>query len=272
MTPTPKFPLTTLAFITASLAIPGQLGAQAPVYPVASAAATGQELPPYLQCVPYAREVSGIDIYGDAHTWWDQAAGRFERGNVPRVGAVMAFVPHRNMRLGHVAAVARIIDSRTVLLDHANWSPINGRRGQIERGVKAIDVSPANDWSEVRVWYDPLQGLGKTAWPVNGFIYPDGKAKARPRQQFVQARPQPVRPQPTREEPSRAFLAAFSGDPEPRVARVASSPAPRVAPQSQSRPQQQRIAYATARPLAPQRAATHQRSGDIAARAVALYD
>ncbi|MBU6372483.1 MAG: hypothetical protein KJS97_07095 [Alphaproteobacteria bacterium] len=26
--------------------------------------------PKPLQCVPYARERSGIDIYGDAVTWW----------------------------------------------------------------------------------------------------------------------------------------------------------------------------------------------------------
>jgi hypothetical protein len=37
---------------------------------------TTAELPAYLQCVPYARQVSGIQIYGDAWTWWDQAAGR----------------------------------------------------------------------------------------------------------------------------------------------------------------------------------------------------
>ena len=77
------------------------------------------------------------------------------------------------MELGHVAAVSRVIDSRTVLLDHANWSPIDGRRGRIERDVMAVDVSPANDWSAVRVWYHPLGGLGTTEWPVEGFIYPD---------------------------------------------------------------------------------------------------
>ena len=87
---------------------------------------------PYLQCVPYAREVSGVQLYGDAWTWWGQAEGRYERGFRPRVGAVMAFRPHGNMRLGHVAAVSRVIDSRNILIRHANWSPINGRRGQIE--------------------------------------------------------------------------------------------------------------------------------------------
>ena len=134
-------------------------------------------LPPYLQCVPYARAVSGIAIYGDARTWWDQAEGRYARGYRPKVGAVMTFRPYGKMELGHVAAVSRIVDSRTVLLRHANWSPINGRRGQIEDNVEAVDVSPENDWSEVRVWFAPIEGLGSTHWPVQGFIYPAGTKK-----------------------------------------------------------------------------------------------
>lgn len=128
-------------------------------------------LPPYLQCVPYARQVTGIQIRGDAWTWWDQAEGRYARGFWPKVGAVMALKPHGNSHLGHVAAVSRIIDSRTILIRHANWSPINGRRGQIEDNVKVIDVSEANDWSAVRVWYAPIQALGGSVWPVQGFIY-----------------------------------------------------------------------------------------------------
>ena len=135
-------------------------------------------MPPYLQCVPYARSVSGVQIFGDAHTWWGQAEGRYARGYRPKIGAVMAFKPHGNMRLGHVAAISRIVDSRTVLLKHANWSMINGRRGQIENNVRAIDVSPENDWSQVRVWFDPIQNLGGTHWPVQGFIY-NGKPKGR---------------------------------------------------------------------------------------------
>ncbi len=137
-----------------------------------SAAPGTSETAPYLQCVPYARQVTGIQLFGDAHTWWDQAAGRYSRGREPKVGAVMSFRPYGSMVLGHVAAVSRVIDSRTVLLRHSNWSPINGRRGQIEDGVRATDVSPDNDWSEVRVWFAPLQALGTTRWPINGFIYP----------------------------------------------------------------------------------------------------
>ena len=132
----------------------------------------GGAIPEYLQCVPYARQVTGIQIRGDAWTWWGQAAGKYARGSIPKVGAVMAFQPYGKMELGHVAAVSRIIDSRTVLLRHANWSLINGRRGQIEDNVRAVDVSPANDWSEVRVWFAPINGLGTTHWPVTGFIYP----------------------------------------------------------------------------------------------------
>jgi surface antigen len=124
-----------------------------------------------LQCVPYARLISGIQITGDARTWWQQASGRYARGFAPKVGAVMAFRPHGAMALGHVAIVSRLIDPRTILLRHANWSPIHGHRGQIETDVKAVDVSPANDWSAVRVWFDPAQGLGSTHWPVEGFIY-----------------------------------------------------------------------------------------------------
>lgn len=131
----------------------------------------GAELPRYLQCVPYARQVSGIRIFGDAHSWWDQAEGRYARGSTPRIGAVMAFRRQGNMRLGHVAAVSRIVDARTVLLRHANWSPINGKRGQIEDDVRAVDVSPGNDWSAVRVWFGPIQALGTSHWPVQGFIY-----------------------------------------------------------------------------------------------------
>ncbi len=108
-----------------------------------------------LQCVPFARAMTGVTIYGDAHTWWEQAENRYERGNLPKVGAVMTFIPHGNMRLGHVAAVRKIIDKRTLLISHANWSTIDGIRGHIEEDVRVIDVSEDNDWSRVRVWYTP---------------------------------------------------------------------------------------------------------------------
>ena len=125
-----------------------------------------------LQCVPYARAVSGIEIRGDAHTWWAQAEGQYSRGNRPRVGAVMSFKSHGVMRLGHIATVRHIVDNRNVLVSHANWSTIGGQRGHIEENVRVLDVSQDNDWSEVQVWYTPNAALGTTRYPLNGFIYP----------------------------------------------------------------------------------------------------
>lgn len=121
----------------------------------------------FLECVPYARRQSGIAIYGDAQSWWQQARGRYATGHTPRVGAVMAMPAFGNSRLGHVATVSRIIDSRTILVSHANWSV----PGAVEENVAALDVSPMNDWSEVRIWYAPIGNLGSTHWPVDGFIY-----------------------------------------------------------------------------------------------------
>ena len=208
--------------------------------------------------------MSGVRIFGDAHTWWKQAASRYERGKTPRVGAVMAFRPHRKMRLGHVAAVAKVVDSRTVLLNHANWSPINGRRGQIERNVKAIDVSPANDWSQVRVWYHPLQALGKTRWPVHGFIYSDGKAKAQPHRA---ARPTHIAVTKT---PSKQFASAFTNL-AASPAKQAYRPAPVAAPAKTAA-----TPYRKAKPLPARQASSQPRkrapSSDPFAQIIARYD
>ncbi len=125
-----------------------------------------------LQCVPFARALSGVTIFGDAHTWWGQADGKYDRGREPMVGAVLAFQPHGKMRLGHVAAVRKVLDDRTIIISHANWSTIGGVRGHIEQDVRAVDVSEVGDWSRVRVWYTPNAAMGSTQWPVHGFIYP----------------------------------------------------------------------------------------------------
>ena len=121
----------------------------------------------FWQCAPYARSVSGIEIRGNANTWWSQAAGRYERGHTPIAGSVLAFESTARMRVGHVAMVSKVVGAREVLLTHANWS----RRGGIERDVRAVDVSAAGDWSLVKVWYGPQAGLGTSSYPTSGFIY-----------------------------------------------------------------------------------------------------
>ena len=123
----------------------------------------------FWQCAPYARTISGIEIHGNANTWWSQAAGRYARGHAPKVGAVLAFAATGRMRLGHVAMVSEVVNDREVRLTHANWS----RRGRVETNVRAIDVSEAGDWSEVKVWYGPNDDLGTSIYPTKGFIYSD---------------------------------------------------------------------------------------------------
>ena len=130
----------------------------------------------YWQCVPFARMVSGIQIFGDAWTWWGKAAGKYETGHTPKSGSVLVFRPQGAMKLGHVAMVNKVITDRIVQVTHANWSEINGARGQVEQDVTVIDVSPKGDWSEVKVWYDPGRDLGSTTYPTYGFIYQDQNA------------------------------------------------------------------------------------------------
>jgi surface antigen len=120
-----------------------------------------------LQCVPFARDASGIEIRGNAKTWWAQAAGKYERGNTPKEGSVLTLPGYGKMWAGHVAMVSKIVNDREILLTHANWS----RRGGIERNVKAVDVSDKGDWSRVKIWFASLGDLGKTSYPAYGFIY-----------------------------------------------------------------------------------------------------
>ena len=64
----------------------------------------------------------------------------------------------RGLPLGHVAVVSRIVEKRVLMLTHANWSRQNGERGHAEQDVTLFDVSPDNDWSEVKVWYRDATG------------------------------------------------------------------------------------------------------------------
>ena len=132
-----------------------------------------------LQCVPFARMMSGIQLFGDAWTWWNKAAGKYSQGFVPKSGAVLVFKPNGVMSKGHVAVVSQVLTDRVIQVSHANWSIIEGARGQIENNVTVVDVSPAGDWSQVKVWYDPIRDLGTTVYPTYGFIYQSTQSAAR---------------------------------------------------------------------------------------------
>ncbi len=121
-----------------------------------------------LQCVPFAREATGLAIRGNAWTWWRGAAGRYRRGGTAAVGSVLVWKRTARLRLGHLAVVTALVDDRTVLVDHANWL----NHGRVHRNTPVVDVSPKNDWSAVRVWYVPGNTLGARSYATHGFIYP----------------------------------------------------------------------------------------------------
>ncbi|HLN22412.1 MAG TPA: CHAP domain-containing protein [Patescibacteria group bacterium] len=158
-----------------------------------------------LQCVPFAREVSGISIRGNAWTWWSSAEGAYDRGQAPKIGAVVVFKKHGSMRYGHVAVVTKVVNSREVLVDHANWgSRRTGGRGRISKMVAVTDVSPRNDWTEVRVWNTNTDDFGTRVYPTYGFIYPQGDQS-----RLIQASYSP----PPTQQPASVMRMSPPGDP-----------------------------------------------------------
>lgn len=118
-----------------------------------------------IQCVAFVREVTGVQLSGNAAGWWHAADGLYDRGNKPQPGAVLVFRGAGRMRLGHVAVVRAVRSSREIDIDHAHWAG-----GGIYRDVSVIDVSPSNDWTAVRVAIRAGETYG-SVYPTYGFIY-----------------------------------------------------------------------------------------------------
>ena len=167
----------------------------------------GSEARAGLTCVPFARSISAVKLEGDAWMWWSVAAGRYLRNQTPARGAVLVMKRTDRLRYGHVAVVSAVLNSREVLLDHANWSP-----GEIARGERAIDVSANNDWSDVRVWHDASDSYGVNVYPAYGFVHPVeprvqsavGRALIKARGEAVAARPMLPDFKPKRATPAKA--------------------------------------------------------------------
>lgn len=139
-----------------------------------SAVPSAADAATFWQCAPFARMFSGIQLFGAAASWWNQAIGKYGRGDAPKAGAVLVFKAAGAMRDGHVATVSKIVSDRVIEVTHANWSV----PGKVEHDVEVMDVSAKNDWSRVRVWFKGVHDLGTSSYPVYGFIY-GGKAPAR---------------------------------------------------------------------------------------------
>ena len=138
-----------------------------------------------LECVPFARALSGVRLRGNAADWWSNAEGHYDRGTAPETGAVMVFSRTSRLRHGHVAVVSRVLSSREVTVTQANWV-----RHMVTADQLVRDISPDGDWSVVRAWWPPSDSLGTTPYPVTGFIYPERRMSP---EQIAKAVPAAVR-------------------------------------------------------------------------------
>jgi surface antigen len=123
----------------------------------------------FLNCVQYVRQVSQMDISGNAWMWWNNAKGRYNIGHHPARNSVLVFQRTKAMSAGHVAVVRDVLDRRTIRIEHANWAPRNGMKGRVSTEL-VEDVSVNNDWTSVRVMYKPSMSFGKP-YATNGFIH-----------------------------------------------------------------------------------------------------
>ena len=85
---------------------------------------SGASADTYWQCVPFARLISGIQIFGDARTWWNQALGHYDTGFSPKAGAVLCFKPTGKMTLGHVAVVSQVLTDRVIQITQDRKSTV----------------------------------------------------------------------------------------------------------------------------------------------------
>jgi hypothetical protein len=117
-------------------------------------------------CALYARAVTGVDLYGAAGGWWYEAAGRYQRGQMPAVGSILVFRPTGIIPSGHVAVVAKVVGPSMVLVDQSNWY-----HGRVTFGTPVVDTSPNHDWTRVAVMNPDSGQFGRDS-PTFGFVYP----------------------------------------------------------------------------------------------------
>ncbi len=132
---------------------------------------SGYHINKAISCVPYTRDVSGIPIRGNAHTWWPQAKGKYGRGSKPKKGAVFVLSKSSRLKYGHVSVVTRILSDRTIEVTHSNWGRTKAERAMIYERMLVQDVSPKGDWSRARFWNYHTNAFG-SPYIASGFIYP----------------------------------------------------------------------------------------------------
>jgi hypothetical protein len=138
-----------------------------------------------VECAPFARALTGVQLSGGAEDWWQQAEGRYQRTSSPAVGGILLLRRSGRLPDGHVAVVTRVMSARQVLVTQANWV-----HHRVTEDQPVIDVSAANDWSVVRMWWPPSGQMGITDYAALGFILPDRPAS---HDQLIAATPRAVR-------------------------------------------------------------------------------
>jgi hypothetical protein len=158
-------------FRLAALLAAGALSACGSGGPSAGPNLAASSYHPGLACAPFARELSGIALYGDAYTWWMAATGRYVQAARPQIGAVLVLRRSDRLPHGHVAVVSRLLAARQMLVIQANWVA-----NEVTEDQLVVDVSPANDWTELRMWWPPTGQLGSHTYAAYGFILPPSPA------------------------------------------------------------------------------------------------
>ena len=103
----------------------------------------------------------------------------------PSIGSVLVLRRSGRLPSGHVAVVSQVLGRRQILVTQANWV-----HHRVSQDQPVIDVSAANDWSMVRVWWPPAGEMGVTDYPAYGFIRADRPAT---HDQLVAATPRAIR-------------------------------------------------------------------------------
>jgi hypothetical protein len=138
-----------------------------------------------VECAPFARALSGVRLSGDAADWWYEADGRYSRSQAPEVGSVLVLRRSGRLPSGHVAVVSQVVGEREILVTQANWV-----HHRVSEDQPVIDVSAANDWSLVRVWWPPVAQMGVTEYAAFGFI---GSDQPSSHDQLIAATPRAIR-------------------------------------------------------------------------------
>ena len=133
--------------------------------------ASGHYSSDIVQCAIYAREQTGVGLYGDADSWWQQSRNMYIHGNVPQAGAVLVLRKTSRMRGGHVAVVKDVVNSRLIDVTHSNWGSDSHSRHIIYDSMRVQDVSPEGNWTSVKFWNYEKNVFG-FPYAAYGFIYP----------------------------------------------------------------------------------------------------